>query len=195
MLTHITKIHTKVVKDITLYSSKHLWECTLAKTLKLHPQKRQRWEKKFRQILSKFDFKKIAFNIQMRGFFIFLKRPQFTRYWRVFFSKCSDLYNKFKYVSNNIEGFLYFPLLLYLVYNQIWLHFLVNNCHFRHITQLKMKQGGESVTLWPCLTLKSILRQKKNYRNSNISPCKNTIFKKNPLIEETKILQDIIITL
>ncbi len=27
-------------------------------------------------------------------------------------------------------------------------------------------------------TLKSILRQKKIYRNSNISPCKNTIFKK-----------------
>jgi hypothetical protein len=25
-------------------------------------------------------------------------------------------------------------------------------------------------------TLKSILRQKKNYRNSNISPCKNIIF-------------------
>jgi len=27
-------------------------------------------------------------------------------------------------------------------------------------------------------TLKSILRQKKNYENSNISPCKNIIFKK-----------------
>jgi hypothetical protein len=40
-------------------------------------------------------------------------------------------------------------------------------------------------------TLKSILRQKKNYGNSNISPCKNIIFKKNPL-KETKILQDII---
>jgi predicted translin family RNA/ssDNA-binding protein len=26
--------------------------------------------------------------------------------------------------------------------------------------------------------LKSILRQKKNYANSNISPCKNIIFKK-----------------
>jgi hypothetical protein len=26
-------------------------------------------------------------------------------------------------------------------------------------------------------TLKSILRQKKNYANSNISPCKNIIFK------------------
>jgi hypothetical protein len=27
-------------------------------------------------------------------------------------------------------------------------------------------------------TLKSILSQKKNYENSNISPCKNIIFKK-----------------
>jgi hypothetical protein len=27
-------------------------------------------------------------------------------------------------------------------------------------------------------TLKSIFRQKKNYRNLNISPCKNIIFKK-----------------
>jgi hypothetical protein len=35
------------------------------------------------------------------------------------------------------------------------------------------------VKLWPCQsTLKSIFWQKKNYRNSNISPCKNTNFKK-----------------
>ncbi len=39
---------------------------------------------------------------------------------------------------------------------------------------------------------KYLLRQKKNcYENSNISPCKNIIFKKNPL-KETQILQDII---
>jgi hypothetical protein len=37
--------------------------------------------------------------------------------------------------------------------------------------------------------LKCILRQKKNYGNSNISPYKNIIFKKNPL-KETKFLQD-----
>jgi hypothetical protein len=30
-------------------------------------------------------------------------------------------------------------------------------------------------------TLKSILRPKKNYANSNISPCKNVIFKKKSL--------------
>jgi hypothetical protein len=40
-------------------------------------------------------------------------------------------------------------------------------------------------------TLKSILKQKKNYENSNISPCKNIILKKNPL-NEIKILQNII---
>jgi hypothetical protein len=40
-------------------------------------------------------------------------------------------------------------------------------------------------------TLKGILRQKKNYENSNISPCKKYILEKNPL-KETKILQDII---
>jgi hypothetical protein len=40
-------------------------------------------------------------------------------------------------------------------------------------------------------TLKSILRQKKNCGNSNISPYKNIILKKNPA-KETKILQDII---
>jgi hypothetical protein len=40
-------------------------------------------------------------------------------------------------------------------------------------------------------TLKSKLRQKKNYGNSNISPHKKVIFKKIPL-KETKIVQDII---
>jgi hypothetical protein len=42
--------------------------------------------------------------------------------------------------------------------------------------------------------LKSILRQKKNNENSNISPCNNIYnLQKNPL-KETKILQDINIT-
>jgi len=40
-------------------------------------------------------------------------------------------------------------------------------------------------------TLNNILKKKKNYGNSNISPCKNIIFRKSP-IKETKILQDII---
>jgi hypothetical protein len=50
------------------------------------------------------------------------------------------------------------------------------------------------VTRRPCpFTLISILRQKKNSENSNISPCKNIISKNT--LKETKILQDIIITL
>jgi hypothetical protein len=32
-------------------------------------------------------------------------------------------------------------------------------------------------------TLKSLLRLKKTYKKSNISPCKNIIFEKNPLKE------------
>jgi hypothetical protein len=45
-------------------------------------------------------------------------------------------------------------------------------------------------------TPKNILRRKKNYGNSNISPCKNIPnLLKNPLTKETKIVQDIIITL
>jgi hypothetical protein len=39
-------------------------------------------------------------------------------------------------------------------------------------------------------TLKDILRQKKNYENSNISSCKNIIFKKSSQ-KKPKILQDI----
>jgi hypothetical protein len=49
------------------------------------------------------------------------------------------------------------------------------------------KQGVYHTVVLP-FTLKIILRQKKNYGNSNISPCKNIIFK-NIL---SKILQDII---
>jgi hypothetical protein len=68
------------------------------------------------------------------------------------------------------------------------------------IMKLPKQTRGVSITLWwPChlLTLKSILSQKKkNYANSNISPLQknNLPQKKNPL-KETKILQDIIITL
>jgi hypothetical protein len=39
------------------------------------------------------------------------------------------------------------------------------------------KQGVCHIAALP-FTLKSILRQKKNYGNSSISPCKNIIFKK-----------------
>jgi hypothetical protein len=39
------------------------------------------------------------------------------------------------------------------------------------------KQGVHHIVALP-FTLERILRQKKSYKNSNISPCKNIIFKK-----------------
>jgi hypothetical protein len=55
-----------------------------------------------------------------------------------------------------------------------------------------IEQGVCHTVALPPFTLKTILRQKKNYGNSNISPCKNIInLQKNPL-KETKILPDII---
>jgi len=45
------------------------------------------------------------------------------------------------------------------------------------VDSFKQKQGVCHTMALP-FTLKSILRQKKNYGNSNISPCKNITFKK-----------------
>jgi len=45
-----------------------------------------------------------------------------------------------------------------------------------HVTKLKKKAKARSVVL--PFRLKRILRQRKNSGNSNISPCKNIIFKK-----------------
>ncbi len=46
------------------------------------------------------------------------------------------------------------------------------------IFQQYSKNNKWCVTLRPChFTFKSMLRQKKNYGNSNISPCKNIILK------------------
>jgi hypothetical protein len=58
------------------------------------------------------------------------------------------------------------------------------------ITLITFETRGVSHTVAMPFTLKSILRIKKNYENSNISPCKNIIFQKSR--KETKILQDII---
>jgi hypothetical protein len=56
------------------------------------------------------------------------------------------------------------------------------------VAKKKKKHAKERV----CHTwaLPFTLRQKKNNENSNISPCKNIIFKKSP--KRTKILQGII---
>jgi hypothetical protein len=51
------------------------------------------------------------------------------------------------------------------------------------------KQGVCHTVALP-FNFKCILRPKNNYRNSNISPWKNIIFKKS--LKKTKILQDII---
>ncbi len=59
--------------------------------------------------------------------------------------------------------------------------------------KFEARDVSQVTTQWPWpFTLKSIWRQqKKNYGNSNISPCKKYNLQKNPL-KQTKILQDII---
>jgi hypothetical protein len=54
-----------------------------------------------------------------------------------------------------------------------------------------MQQGVCHTVALPFAFVKNILRQRKNYENSNISPCKNIIIKKSS--KKTKILQNIII--
>jgi len=81
----------------------------------------------------------------------------------------------------------------YLVLLQSLLKCCYSCCNLNSlITKQNKTKQGLCVTLGPGhLHLKSILRQKKNnYENSNISPYKNTIFKKSS--KTTKILQDII---
>ncbi len=55
----------------------------------------------------------------------------------------------------------------------------------------KWKQGVCHHIVALPFTLKSIIRQKKNYGNSNISPCNKYNLQKNPL-KETKLRQDIL---
>ncbi len=59
------------------------------------------------------------------------------------------------------------------------------------MSQMQINKGVCHTVALP-FTLKSILRQKKNYdENSNISPMQKYNLQKNPL-KETKIFQDII---
>jgi hypothetical protein len=49
----------------------------------------------------------------------------------------------------------------------------------RMVTNYPQIPSNNEQGVWPChFTLKSILRQKKKYGNSNISPCKNTCLQK-----------------
>jgi hypothetical protein len=69
--------------------------------------------------------------------------------------------------------------------NKWYLHHSLSPLH----TQPTYKQTrGVSHCSLAIYIKKSILRQKTNYGNSKISPCKSIILKKNPL-QETKILQ------
>jgi hypothetical protein len=58
-----------------------------------------------------------------------------------------------------------------------------------------LKQGVCHIVVLPFMHIKksNILRQKKkNYGNSNISPCKNILFQKILKKEKPKIVQDIL---
>jgi ribosomal protein L37E len=66
----------------------------------------------------------------------------------------------------------------------------IKELHKCGIVSFHMETRGVSHCGLCHFTLKGILRQKKNYENSNISLCKNIIFKKSSI--KTKIVQDII---
>ncbi len=55
-------------------------------------------------------------------------------------------------------------------------HFIV--CNSKFTVEIRQNRQGVRHNVALSFTLKSTLRQKKNYGNSNISPCKNIIFKK-----------------
>ncbi len=75
-------------------------------------------------------------------------------------------------------------LLSYFKYCQFWLYILMDNRHLSNITNLKQ---GVCHTVALLFTLKSILRQEwKNYGKSNISWCKNIIFKTSSKIKKPK---------
>jgi len=57
-------------------------------------------------------------------------------------------------------------------------------------SQFGQVEQGVCHTVALPFTLKSILRQKKNYENSNISPMQKYTLQKSPL-KETKIIQDV----
>ncbi len=67
------------------------------------------------------------------------------------------------------------------IWKSLWLnkllHLICRICNF-YLELCTLVQQGVCHTVALPFTLKSILRQKKNYGNSNISPCKNIIFQK-----------------
>jgi hypothetical protein len=64
--------------------------------------------------------------------------------------------------------------------------FMRENREYVKILNLStVNKGCVSHTVALLFTFKSILRQKKNYGNSNTSPCKNIIFKKSSKRNQT----------
>jgi hypothetical protein len=70
-----------------------------------------------------------------------------------------------------MAGFLKKLLVMFFVFGEF------SHCGDPKKHPLQIEQGVCHIVALP-FTFKSILRQKKNYENSNISPCKNIIFKK-----------------
>jgi hypothetical protein len=75
--------------------------------------------------------------------------------------------NFFFHASITVKG----PKALTIIYGIHQINSTHNDC-------IPIKQPGVYYSVALLFTWKSILRQKKNYGNSNISPCKNMIFKK-----------------
>ncbi len=71
------------------------------------------------------------------------------------------------------------------------LYICIGHIRYVNVNKTIVTRGVCHHTMALPFTLKSILRQKKKYANSNISSCQNIILKKTPL-KEPKILQDII---
>jgi hypothetical protein len=74
--------------------------------------------------------------------------PNSPDYEELFF-KSPDFYDKFQQVAKNIKGFCFFFVLLsYLLYNQIWLNYFLNDRHFGYITKsLKKRAMSPSINL------------------------------------------------
>lgn len=50
-----------------------------------------------------------------------------------------DFFKGLKYVAKNIEGLLYIYFFWYVVYSQIWLNFLVDDCYFGYMGEEEKK--------------------------------------------------------
>jgi hypothetical protein len=58
---------------------------------------------------------------------------KFARFLIFKFSNSQSCDN-FQKVAKNIKGILFFSLLSYLLCNQIWLNYFLDDCHFGYIT-------------------------------------------------------------